>query len=131
VLASLPRYQETGRFRSWLYTIAHHVIAEQLSGDHADAPLEVVADIADPGRSPEEQALGAIERAALLEAIDRLPRDQRRVIELRIAGFKGREIAVEMGRSHEAVRMLQHRALDLLASALIDPDRPRGGQHGA
>ena len=25
-LAALPEYRESGRFRSWLYTIAHHVI---------------------------------------------------------------------------------------------------------
>jgi DNA-directed RNA polymerase specialized sigma24 family protein len=60
-----------------------------------------------------------------------LPRDQRRVIELRIAGMKGREIAAELGRSHEAVRMLQHRALNKLASALMSSDQPRGGPHGA
>jgi RNA polymerase sigma-70 factor, ECF subfamily len=130
-LASLPRYRETGRFRSWLYAVAHHVIGDHLSGDHADASLDVVVDIADPGSSPEQQALGALERVTLLEAIDGLPSDQRRVIELRMAGLKGREIAEELGRSHEAVRMLQHRALDRLASALTAPDQPRGGQHGA
>jgi len=107
------------------------VIGEYLRCDQADASLDVVVDVPDPGRSPEEQALGALERVALLEAINRLPSDQRRVIELRMAGLKGREIAEVLGRSHEAVRMLQHRALDRLVSALAAPDLARGGQHGA
>lgn len=130
-LASLPRYREMGRFRSWLYAVAHHVIGEQLSGDYANAPIDVIDDVPDPGGSPEEQALGSLERAALLKAIEHLPPDQRLVIELRVAGLKGREIAEELGRSHEAVRMLQHRALARLASVLAAPGQPRGGEHGA
>ena len=130
-LGSLPRYEEQGRFRSWLYAIAYHVIHGQFSADHHDSSLDDVEGVADPGTSPEEQVLGALDRRALLEAIARLPRDQRRVVELRVAGLKGREIAAELGRSHEAVRMLQHRALDHLASALMSPDQSQGGQHGA
>ena len=129
-LISLPRYREQGRFRSWLYTIAHHVIGAQLGADHHDTPLEVMSELADPSRSPEEQALRGLDQQELLEAIARLPRDQRQVIEMRIAGLKGREIAAELGRSHEAVRMLQHRALSNLASALKPSDRSPGGQHG-
>jgi RNA polymerase sigma factor (sigma-70 family) len=130
-LASLPEYRETGRFRSWLYTIAHHVIHAQRDADRTNASLDVVAEVPDPGISPEEEALGALDRGALLEAIRLLPRDQRRVIELRMAGLKGREIAQELGRSHEAVRMLQHRALDHLTVALKSQNQPRGGRHGA
>jgi RNA polymerase sigma-70 factor (ECF subfamily) len=130
-LASLPRYREQERFRAWLYTIAHHVIHTQLGAERPHASLDMVAAVPDPGHTPEEQALGALDRAALLAAIARLPGDQRRVIELRIAGMKGREIAAELGRSHEAVRMLQHRALNKLASALMSSDQPRGGPHGA
>jgi RNA polymerase sigma-70 factor, ECF subfamily len=131
VLGTLPRYQERGRFRSWLYAIAYHVVHDQFRADHHDGSLDDIDEMVDPGSSPEEQVLGALDRRALLEAIARLPRDQRRVVELRVAGLKGREIAAELGRSHEAVRMLQHRALDHLASALMSPDQSRGGRHGA
>jgi RNA polymerase sigma factor (sigma-70 family) len=130
-LASLPEYRETGRFRPWLYTIAHHVIHAQRDADRTNDSLDVVAEVPDPGISPEEEALGALDRGALLEAIGLLSRDQRRVIELRMAGLKGREIAQELGRSHEAVRMLQQRALDHLTVALKSPNQSRGGRHGA
>ncbi len=133
-LTALPRYQETGRFRSWLYAIAHHVISEQRAA-RQHAPLDNEPDLHDPGRSPEEEVLLALERGDLHDAITRLPADQRRVIELRLAGLKGREIATELGRSHDAVRMLQLRALDRLATELGGvPARSRrgtGARHGA
>jgi RNA polymerase sigma-70 factor (ECF subfamily) len=133
-LAALPRYQETGRFRSWLYAIAHHIVSEQRAVRRHN-PLDEEPGLHDPGRTPEEEVLHALERGDLHEAISRLPADQRRVIELRLAGLKGREIAAELGRSHEAIRMLQLRALDRLATELGgSPARTRrgtGARHGA
>lgn len=130
-LASLSRYREQGRLRSWLYAIAHHVIHTQQSAEPRAASLERIANVAYPGISPEEEAIGAFDRQRVMEAIANLPGDQRRVIELRMAGLKGREIAEEMSRGHDAVRMLQHRALGRLAASLKNPDQPRGGDHGA
>jgi RNA polymerase sigma-70 factor (ECF subfamily) len=131
VLAALPRYRESGRFRAWLYTIAHHVIEAQRRAACDERSLALSDDVSDPARSPEEQALLAAERRELLAAIARLPHDQRLVVELRMAGLKGREIAAEMGRSHEAVRMLQQRALAHLSADLVAGDDSRGGRHGA
>ncbi len=130
-LASLPRYREAGKFRSWLYAIAFHVIQDQRGAERTERSLDAVEDLSTAERSPEEEALRAVEQQALHEAIARLPHDQRRVIELRIAGLKGREIAEELSRSHDAVRMLQQRALDRLAADLVGHDRQRGGRHGA
>lgn len=131
-LTSLSRYREQGRFRSWLYAIAHHVVrAQQGAEPRAASLVDCIANVTDPGISPEEEAIGAFDRQRMLEAIANLPGDQRRVIELRMAGLKGREIAEEMSRGHDAVRMLQHRALGRLAASLKNPDQPRGGDHGA
>ena len=93
--------------------------------------LGLTDDVADPASSPEQHALDAVERDELLAAIARLSQEQRLVIELRMAGLKGREIAEELGRSHEAVRMLQHRALDRLGADLIARQQRRGDRHGA
>jgi RNA polymerase sigma-70 factor (ECF subfamily) len=130
-LLSLPRYREAGRFRSWLYTIAYRVIGAQRRAAHTRTELTIVDDLADPGSSPEDHALASLDRQELLAAISRLPRDQKLVIELRMAGLKGRDIAAELGRSPEAVRMLQHRALDRLGADLIAREQRRGGRHGA
>jgi len=130
-LLSLPRYREAGKFRSWLYTIAHRVIGAQRGAAHARPALALSDDLADPGVSPEDHVLDAMARQELLAAIARLPREQRLVIKLRMAGLKGREIAEELGRSHEAVRMLQQRALDRLGADLIGKNQRRGGRDGA
>jgi RNA polymerase sigma-70 factor (ECF subfamily) len=129
-LLSLPRYREAGKFRSWLYAIAYRVIATQ-RGARSRPALALTDDVADPASSPEQHALDAVERDELLAAIARLSQEQRLVIELRMAGLKGREIAEELGRSHEAVRMLQHRALDRLGADLIARQQRRGDRHGA
>jgi RNA polymerase sigma-70 factor (ECF subfamily) len=128
-LAALPRYREAGRFRSWLYAIAFRVIGRQIAADRRTLPLEAEANLADPALSPEAQALAAVERQTLRAAVARLPADQRRVVELRLAGLTGQEIAADLGRSHAAVRMLQQRAIDRLGRDLA-ADRSFGGRHG-
>lgn len=45
--------------------------------------------------------------------------DQRRVIELRLSGLKGAEIASVIGCAHSAVKMLRHRAMNRLRAGLV------------
>ena len=117
-MEAVGRYQEAGRFRSWLFTIAHNVVADELR----DRPRGVtdlnLAVAIDPAAGPEADALAAAERRALASALSLLPDDQRRAIELRLAGLTGREIAAELGRSHEAAKMLQQRALTRLRAEM-------------
>ncbi|MGH2615152.1 MAG: sigma-70 family RNA polymerase sigma factor [Thermomicrobiales bacterium] len=95
-LEAFDRYQETGRAREWLFVIAHNVVANEMTKRTA-APLDMADDVPDPEASPESLAFAAVDREALREAITRLPQDQRRAIELRIAGLTGREIAAASG----------------------------------
>ncbi len=111
VLEAADRYQEMGRFRAWLFTIAHNVVTKELLARPADDVDEMAHSVVDPAAGPELDALAAVERQELWGALARLPRDQRRAVELRLAGLSGREIARELGRSHEAIKMLQQRAL--------------------
>ena len=54
-----------------------------------------------------------------------LPEEQRRVVELRLAGLTGPEVAAALGRSHDSVRTTQRRALARLRTLLgITPDAP-------
>ncbi len=117
-LAALPRYQERDQFRAWLYTIARHVLANQTRHQRGTATLEAALEAVDPGQTPEELASAALERRALLAAVSRLPDDQRLTVQLRLAGLTGPEVAVAMGRSHDAVKKLQLRALERLRAEL-------------
>lgn len=128
-LGAFDRYQDVGRAREWLFVIAHNVVANEATR-RAASPLEGIDEMPDPAASPEVLALAAADSQSLREAIARLPGDQRRAIELRIAGLTGREVAAEMGRSSDAVKMLQQRAIDRLRADLGGGGR-RGGRHGA
>ena len=109
-LAGLPRFRDAS-FRAWLFTIAHHVIADRYRTAHPEQPLDDASDLYDGAPSPEDLALAAAEQATLQELLTRLPEHQRRVIELRLAGLTGTEIAHTLGRSAANVNVTQFRAV--------------------
>ena len=124
-LAALPTCRD-GSFRSWLFAIAHNVVVDARRRGRPLASLEEADGIADPGPggSPEGEVLAAEGDRALRALLDRLPEDQRQVVELRLAGLTGPEIAGALGRSHAAVRIAQFRAYSRLRAML-------GAEHGS
>jgi RNA polymerase sigma-70 factor (ECF subfamily) len=117
-----PRDQSS--LRSWLFASAHNVIANHYRSRQArgpSRPLDDALHLTDPALPLDEEATRSDERRALREALARLPSDQRRVVELRLAGLTGPEIARAMDRSHAAVKMLQLRAVDRLRDLLAPP----------
>ena len=112
-LAALPRFRG-GSFRAWLFTIAHNATTDVLRRRRPQQPLAEAAEPADGDPTPEEAAVARDERRNLRALVSRLSEDQRQVIELRLAGFTGPEIADLLGRSPAAVKMLQFRALERL-----------------
>jgi RNA polymerase sigma-70 factor, ECF subfamily len=118
-LAALPGYQETGRFRAWLFVIAHNVVLDVITRRRPEAPLEAAGAITDPGPSPEQRAMAALEWSVLEQAMARLSPDDRGVLELRRAGLTGREIAAALGIGHAAAKKRQLRALERLQAELV------------
>ncbi len=131
VLAALPDYRETGRFRPWLFAVAHNVVLDHLRDVRAEEPLEAAASVPDPNRSPEERTLAALDAAWLDQAIAHLSPDDRQVLELRRAGLGGREIAAVLGIGHEAAKKRQLRAIDRLRSEFAMPSDRQEARHGA
>ena len=126
-LAALPGYREDApSFRSWLFAIAHNVIADDLRARRPVAPMAAAAHVAAADPSPEEVVLtneaGCVVRARLAL----LPPDQRQILELRLAGLTGPEIAAALGRSLGAVKIAQVRAFARLR-ATFDPASPSAG----
>ena len=127
-LAALPGYRE-GSFRGWLFTIAHNVVTDHFRHCRSDRPLEAADDPPDAAQTPEGLALAAEERRTLHAALVQLPPDQRRVVELRLAGLSGAEIAAALGRSAGSVKMLQFRAVTRLRTLLDADVRPEEAHH--
>lgn len=124
--AGLPRFRDrgedgSGSFRSWLFTIAHHEVANRhrYRARHPAHPwTDDAAGIADPDGSPERAALAADERARLLALLEQLPERSREVVALRLAGLTDREIADVLGIRGDAVRQAQSRAIAQLRTLL-------------
>jgi RNA polymerase sigma-70 factor (ECF subfamily) len=106
-LAHLDRYEWRGiPFVAWLYRIA----ANELSDRRHDAARLAGAQPPDPGTDPRLE-----QQVALFQLVDRLPDEQRRIIELRFGeGRSIKESAHALGRSEGAVKQLQRRALENL-----------------
>jgi RNA polymerase sigma-70 factor (ECF subfamily) len=112
---SLHRFQDrggAGSFRSWLFTIAHHEIANRhrYRVRHPARPLEAAEQSFEPD-APFEQAETADAIAHVVALVQELPDRPREVVELRLAGLTDREIAEVLGISGQAVRQAQSRAV--------------------
>jgi RNA polymerase sigma-70 factor (ECF subfamily) len=128
-LAALPRYR-AGSFRSWLFTIAHNVINDEVRRRRFTVPLGTVTDLVDRAPSPEEMATAAADRTAILQLLPRLTEDQRHVVALRLAGLSAVEIGEALGRPRNAIDGIQHRALLRLRSLARDGDLAATGKGG-
>jgi RNA polymerase sigma factor (sigma-70 family) len=78
-LTALPAYR-AGSFRSWLFAIAHNVIADAVRQRRATMPLVEAVDLVDRGPSLEDRATAAAERSAVFALLPRLSDDQQQVV---------------------------------------------------
>lgn len=110
--AALPRYRDTGApFSAWLYGIARHVVTDELRARGRVEPREELPDVV-----VESHPENALLVASLLE---RLPDDQRRVIEMKfLLGMPNPEVASALRKSIGAINALQWRALRSLRRML-------------
>jgi RNA polymerase sigma-70 factor, ECF subfamily len=128
-LRYLPGYRG-GVFRAWLFAIAHNVVTDSYRADHALEPLDAANGLVDPAPDPESLALLADEQQLLLTVLPLLPENQRRVVELRLAGLPTTEVATILGRTPESVRTLQLRAVRRLHTLLAIPVDTAEARHG-
>jgi RNA polymerase sigma factor (sigma-70 family) len=117
--ARVKRVREAHRVRRFARLDAPHAVRLVGGGDTAFTLGDMVAD---PGASPEEQAIAAEEAAALRAALARLPARRRRVLEARF-GLDGpeqtlNEVGARMGVGRERARQIEVRALADLAAEL-------------
>ena len=118
-LKSLPRFEWRGvPFAAWLFRIAYNEIADRSKSiakrraffQESDAHVEDPASVDDAER-----------RGRLFKLVERLPRDQSRVVVMRFAEDRSiREIATALGRSEGSVKQLQFRAMQNLRVRLGD-----------
>jgi RNA polymerase sigma-70 factor (ECF subfamily) len=116
-LAAMPRYRE-GSFRSWLFAIAHNVITDQLRAVRISEQHEAAAELAGADPTPEDEAIAGEEASFVRGLLAQLSPDQRRVVELRLAGLTGPEIREALGRTRAWVDTTQYRAVNRLREVM-------------
>ena len=118
-LANMRRFEWRGApFAAWLYRIAANAIADRSERLARERKIEPPIEIEEADQE-EAQDL-----AKLFALVRELPDDQRKVVEMRVAGERSiREIADHLGRSEGAVKQLQFRGLENLRARI-------GGKHG-
>ena len=105
---------EPPAFRSWLFTIAHHLVVDQRRfasrrprTDASDRLPEVA------GGNAEDEAVRRLTLARIVAQLDLLTPEQRDVLLLRfVADLSLEEVAAAQGRSVGSVKALQHRAIE-------------------
>ncbi len=99
--------------QAWLYRLAHNRVVDHYR-QRGRAPLPLEEWVPAPDDVP-EAAVQRQQRAQVREAMDRLTADQQTILALRFGdGLKAGAIAAALGKSEDAIRALQHRALAAL-----------------
>ncbi|MGA9724446.1 MAG: sigma-70 family RNA polymerase sigma factor [Candidatus Binatus sp.] len=122
-LKNLARFEWRGLpFAAWLFKIASNEIVDRAKGIARRQVLAREVFHEAPDRVEVPAGIEADERRArLFKLVERLPRDQSRVIAMRFAEDKSiREIATALGRTEGSVKQLQFRAMQNLRVRLGD-----------
>lgn len=107
--------------RAYLYRAAHNWIIDRYR--HQPQPELALDDElrADPEGNPAQAVTKEMERQQVRTAIMRLPAEQRQVIVLRfMQDLSHDEVAAAIGKTIEATRALQHRAVSALRQLLAE-----------
>ena len=121
---SLASWRRKSTFRTWLYGVARNVCryrARQARGRDSSYGGSNVDDFPDDTTGPFESVAKTVERAVLLAAVTRLPREQRVTLMLRAwEGLSYDEIAAVTKVPKGTVRSRLHSARRTVARAIAE-----------
>jgi len=127
-LMACEKGAEPRQIGSWLVGIADHLASQAHHGQADQRPVEAHPAME---HDPEELALGRLDSEMIWGCVDALSAEHREVLLFRIvAGLSAREVGELTGRTEDAVRTLQLRALLALRSLSREVEA-RAGRHNA
>lgn len=107
--------------QGYLYRVAHNWITDQYRRQPQEHLSLDPDGHVDPNGNPSQLMSQNMERDRVRGALQKLPYDQQRVVELRfLDGMSHEEVAQVLGKSIEATRALQYRALAALRKMLVE-----------
>jgi len=106
--------------QAYLYRVAHNWITDSYRRQPHFETLDAEMH-ADPEENPAQTVAANLELERVRKALWRLPAEQRLVVALRFLEERSHEeVAAILGKTVEATRALQHRAMDALRRMLIE-----------
>ena len=113
-----------GNIRAYLYRIAHNWIMDHYRRHpQVDISLEENLHIREEDDSPSQLAAEKVDAQRVRSALLKLTDEQRQVIELRfMENWPHDEVAIALGKTVDATRALQYRAVEALRQ-LLDESR--------
>lgn len=129
VFARLETFSGTeAKFRSWVFTIAHHRLVDQHRATRRRPQLEsldAAATAAEAAPGAEDVAFAAMSSERVERLLGTLSHDQRDVLALRVlADLTVEQVADVLGKQPGAVKALQRRALATLRRNLASEAVP-------
>jgi RNA polymerase sigma-70 factor (ECF subfamily) len=109
----------TTSFVGWLYRIAHNAVIDNFrrAARRSDRPLDELMHSRQ--EAPDQRAERAAYLQEIIAAMESLTGDQSQVLLLRFGeGLSHQEVAIIMGKSEGAIKLLQHRAIQTLRRVL-------------
>ena len=120
---ALPKYQHRKfPFSSWLYRIAHNLVIDHYRRVKP-VPMTngMMRTYPDTRESLDHMLSRRMETEMLAEAVQQLNKLEQEIVLLRfVEGLSHQEIASMVGKSQTACRVILHRALKSLRSALVE-----------
>jgi RNA polymerase sigma-70 factor (ECF subfamily) len=128
-LRNIGRYQDTGRpFTAWLYQIAVNAVADRFRAARPTEDIEEQRDLSAGGPQLDELAAQRDELRRIWAVVETLPKPQQMALVLKFQeDMKIEDIAVAMGKTPGAVKLLIHRGVTRLRQVLPGPEGPEEG----
>ena len=119
----------TGSVKAYLYRIAHNWVTDHYRRQSPPMLSLEEDQHADVENDPETGMHRELEKERMRLAMLKLPSDQRLVIELRfLEDWSHEQVAEVLGKTVEATRAMQYRALTALRHLLLGPEDFKNGE---
>ncbi len=110
-LTSIRSCRDGRAFRGWLIRIAHNTVTDSYRVRRPEDPIEAAESAHDRSRGPEETVIETDEAQSVFRLLTRLNPSQARILEHRLAGLTGPEVAQVLGCSLAPVKIGQVRGV--------------------
>lgn len=129
-LTAFQKGTEPRHVGSWLVGIADHLASRSFRKQRTERVVPVATPAA--AQDPEELVLERLERNMLWRCVEALSLEHQHVLLLRVvAGLSAREVGEVMGKTEDAVRSLQLRALQALRALWKEAESGAESHHRA